>query len=900
MSKSVKAKAKPTTSVVTRAAARKQPAVKKGKRRASKDSSSDGSDDEEEQPRRKKKKMRVVTVEESEDEESVEEIEHEGSEEVEEVADDAAEDQEDTVDLELHQQSEIPEIRAVKKDSTRDILLIFTDIVTVKFLPKTGEPAEVKKGRWCKVCKESEKFVARYGKRKCFHVGGNSSCRAHIRQHYEVYKTRCAAEKIPVHHWSIPRDVWRAMEKEKEEKGGKAKKNASLDGVFEVMKGPQAFSRQEVLKNVAKLIACDDQALALADKALFRNCLVSMRPKSTSKDLPSTYDVGVFLHNEFIEHLKIVRESITTAPGLIATTDDAWTCEVTKEPFMGMTGHWIDVDQRTGAWTLRSEVLGFKTLSGAHSGENLGRYFIGLCERVGIIQPNLSKLFTITLDNASNNTGLCETVERFHQKRNLGPWKASENQLPCLEHVVQLAIVDVMGHITKLAAIETTTAIWEYDPDLSDNRILNGSLDAVAAIRTLAIKMQASGQRIEYFDKLQIQCGISTPLKIPLHNNTRWGTAYMMMERAVKLRAAINLFVASADELFGHITTIRREGKIVKNIPWSAFKLGEADWNRVTDAKDILADSNRCLHYFSSDKRPTLWRALPAIEELQTAWEEKQKDPRFDIYQDAIQDGLDKLQKYYSKFDEKPNYVLALVLHPYYKLEYIRMAWGGAKEQQEEIKAGNKNARNWHAEAQDLVEATMARYWRTRPGATTSTDTPVPTDTPSPTDTPLASDRRQAQHGHLSDFDRWRETLIAEDETGWEEELRSYLKTVPKEVTKDTDIIEWWSKNQHKYPTLARIALDILPCQASSVPCERLFSGSKQTATDRRARLGASRFEELQIMKSAWRGTIVDFADINSWEVEIVKADLDVYAALLDEDVALEAWDIGYDEVSSY
>ncbi|GLB37207.1 putative hAT family C-terminal dimerisation region [Lyophyllum shimeji] len=304
--------------------------------------------------------------------------------------------------------------------------------------------------------------------------------------------------------------------------------------------------------------------------------------------------------------------------------------------------------------------------------------------------------------------------------------------------------------------------------------------------------------------------------------------------------------------------------------------------------------------YQQGHLRPTLWCALPAIEELQTAWEEKQKDPRFDIYQDAIQDGLDKLQKYYSKFDEKPNYVLALVLHPYYKLEYIRMAWGGAKEQQEEIKAGNKNARNWHAEAQDLVEATMARYWRTRPGATTSTDTPVPTDTPSPTDTPLASDRRQAQHGHLSDFDRWRETLIAEDETGWEEELRSYLKTVPKEVTKDTDIIEWWSKNQHKYPTLARIALDILPCQASSVPCERLFSGSKQTATDRRARLGASRFEELQIMKSAWRGTIVDFADINSWEVEIVKADLDVYAALLDEDVALEAWDIGYNEVSSY
>jgi hypothetical protein len=45
-----------------------------------------------------------------------------------------------------------------------------------------------------------------------------------------------------------------------------------------------------------------------------------------------------------------------------------------------------------------------------------------------------------------------------------------------------------MSHITKIAAIETATAIWEYDPDLPDNRVLGGSLDAIAAIRTVAIK----------------------------------------------------------------------------------------------------------------------------------------------------------------------------------------------------------------------------------------------------------------------------------------------------------------------------------------------------------------------------------------------------------------------------
>ena len=50
-----------------------------------------------------------------------------------------------------------------------------------------------------------------------------------------------------------------------------------------------------------------------------------------------------------------------------------------------------------------------------------------------------------------------------------------------------------------------------------------------------------------------------------------------------------------------------------------------------------------------------LWRALPVIENLQTAWEAK-----YAMYHDAINDGLEKLKKYYSHFDQKPIYILAL------------------------------------------------------------------------------------------------------------------------------------------------------------------------------------------------------------------------------------------------
>jgi len=55
-----------------------------------------------------------------------------------------------------------------------------------------------------------------------------------------------------------------------------------------------------------------------------------------------------------------------------------------------MTAHWIEVDK--GKWSLRSEVVGFQGISGEHSGWNLGRYFIGLCDRVGICKTGESKV----------------------------------------------------------------------------------------------------------------------------------------------------------------------------------------------------------------------------------------------------------------------------------------------------------------------------------------------------------------------------------------------------------------------------------------------------------------------------------------------------------------------------
>lgn len=163
---------------------------------------------------------------------------------------------------------------------------------------------------------------------------------------------------------------------------------------------------------------------------------------------------------------------------------------------------------------------------------------------------------------------------------------------------------------------------------------------------------------------------------------------------------------------------------------------------------------------------------------------------------------------------------------------------------------------------------------------------------------------------HVSQFDRLRKKLAKQDDNeGWESELRRYLKDLPANVTKDTNILVWWSVGPHTffhllllinsvqenaklYPTLARIALDILACQASSVPCERLFSSAKLIATDKRSRLSAERFEQLQILKFVWRSSIIDRATDNSNEIEeISEGDLQEFRDILANDDDILEWE---------
>ena len=106
--------------------------------------------------------------------------------------------------------------------------------------------------------------------------------------------------------------------------------------------------------------------------------------------------------------------------------------------------------------------------------------------------------------------------------------------------------------------------------------------------------------------------------------------------------------------------------------------------------------------------------------------------------------------------------------------------------------------------------------------------------------------------------------------------------------------------NGSHYPTLRRITIDFLACPASSIPCERLFSGGSEIATRCRAQLGVTRFEELQVMKFAWRNTIGNLTAWNSSQVEEINDEMGEYQDILVADGEQARWDHDVEVVSFY
>ncbi len=153
------------------------------------------------------------------------------------------------------------------------------------------------------------------------------------------------------------------------------------------------------------------------------------------------------INNEYVDFIAEIKDAVSEAPGAVSSGWDLWSAPHTSDHYFGMLIMWVDVDWRSGTWTLRDEVAACRKMLGKHDGENLGKYLLLCYDRVGVTSKEghkvsmlrsfpipMLKIFTqlghITNDNAQVNfTAGTELEKRLDRRKIQGNWNADWSQL---------------------------------------------------------------------------------------------------------------------------------------------------------------------------------------------------------------------------------------------------------------------------------------------------------------------------------------------------------------------------------------------------------------------------------------------------------------------------------------
>lgn len=120
---------------------------------------------------------------------------------------------------------------------------------------------------------------------------------------------------------------------------------------------------------------------------------------------------------------------------------------------MAITGYFIDE-----AWEYREILLGFEPLSGSHTGANLSDVLLRVLREQGISD----RVLVVTTDNASNNRTLLSSIQESIQSLGLNP-DSTIVRIPCLAHIIQLSLKDLLGQMKAILENETAEMRWSED-----------------------------------------------------------------------------------------------------------------------------------------------------------------------------------------------------------------------------------------------------------------------------------------------------------------------------------------------------------------------------------------------------------------------------------------------------
>ncbi|THH15527.1 hypothetical protein EUX98_g9453 [Antrodiella citrinella] len=442
----------------------------------------------------------------------------------------------------------------------------------------------------------------------------------------------------------------------------------------------------------------------------------------------------------------------------------------------------------------------------------------------------------------------------------------------CSEHILNLGVqigltsltdvqleADLDPNSDELSRIASAALL--ADPDYY-NALMN---DPVAICRKLVSSCRASRQRHDDLQEVvrkgntekTFEDGIQLPcLELLRDMEVRWSSMFLMINRFIEMYPAIKKLAMSEKEFLYVLHTMQ-------------------EW-------------------LAADKTPTLSRVLPMYEMLILVLRNMTGSRYFPKLTHAISATIKKLQTYLDKTRQTRSYVLAMIVNPTVKLKWMSDHWSVED---------TAKARTWVFDAMMEYHIEMVADAALNSATGTGSSNSASQHSQASHTTSLSSAGRAAlaQNSVFARLDNIMSFYSNPDtsapsmtsattksstpnQTETEEECTRWVAlenkaTVDKELTRyingdihsgSINLVAYWEAKQLEFPLLFRVAMDILPVQASSVPCEHVFSSSKETDTMRRSKLSPALIEILQILKYSFRQDRLTFTDQwipNEWEL---------------------------------
>ena len=301
-------------------------------------------------------------------------------------------------------------------------------------------------------------------------------------------------------------------------------------------KPKQIFYTEEVVEafkdRLIRWLVVYHISLVDVENELFHSILELCEPKIAALLLYSGNTVRKWIMEAYDERKELLKREIhQSSVSMIHISFDLWTSP-NCVPLMGVVAHYTDKSFKN-----RTIMLALKRLHNNHSGENMGSLMIEIIKDYDLKE----RLGYFITDNAGSNDTCVEHILSTLLP-NFSEIERKQRRLRCFGHILNLAC---------------HSYLYGRDPESFKMKIVlldslareNEELKAwrkhgpIGKLHNIVVFIRRSPQRRETFLRLTASHEEYAKLMLIQDNSTRWNSVYMMIDRAIKKQADIQVFV---------------------------------------------------------------------------------------------------------------------------------------------------------------------------------------------------------------------------------------------------------------------------------------------------------------------------------------------------------------------